>query len=218
MPCRFYFVGRPLHVSQRETCERYRHRQWDGFCRADFILSSDRFTFLKAKRASVIDIGNGIGFAEQILFCRPPASSFSKRNVRALSASAGRIGLAEQFLFCCPPASRFSTRNVRALSASAMGWILPCRFYFVARPLQVSKDETCDRYRHRQWDGFCRTDFILSSARFKFLKAKRASVIDIGERDGFCRVGFILSSARFTFFNAKRASGTQEDDGLYLTD
>ena len=72
------FVGRPLHVSQRQTCERYRHRQWDGFCCADFILSSARFKFLKAKRASVIGIGNGMEFAVQILFCRPPALSFSK--------------------------------------------------------------------------------------------------------------------------------------------
>ena len=43
------FVGRPLHVSQRQTCERYRHRQWDGVCRADFILSPARFKFLKSE-------------------------------------------------------------------------------------------------------------------------------------------------------------------------
>ena len=55
------------------------------------------------------------------------------------------MGITVQILFCGPPASRFS----KAKRASVIG---------------IGGQ-----------DRFCRTDFILSSARFKFLKAKRAS-------------------------------------------
>ncbi len=67
--------------------------------------------FLNAKRASIIGIGNGIVFAEQVLFCCPPASRFSKAKRASVIGIGGR-------------------------------------------------------------DGLCRTDFILSAARFKFLKSE----------------------------------------------